>query len=129
MFAWLSREQGRSNSTDGLEAIFLRRKRCSPSFWQKRRITPSSSRRKRCRWPMSEERVVRERAKAFYSRFERKAELQQQTHYCPGCGHGIVHKMIAAAIDQLGIQNRTILISPVGCSVFCLLYTSPSPRD
>ena len=71
---------------------------------------------------MSDERVVRERAKAFYPRFERKAELQQQTHYCPGCGHGIVHKMIAAAIDQLGIQNRTILISPVGCSVFAYHY-------
>ena len=71
---------------------------------------------------MSEERVVRERAKAFYPRFERKAELQQQTHYCPGCGHGIVHKMIAAAIDHLGIQNRTILINPVGCSVFAYHY-------
>jgi 2-oxoisovalerate ferredoxin oxidoreductase beta subunit len=71
---------------------------------------------------MSEERVVRERAKAFYPLFERKAELQQHTHYCPGCGHGIVHKMIAAAIDQLGIQNRTIVISPVGCSVFAYHY-------
>jgi 2-oxoisovalerate ferredoxin oxidoreductase beta subunit len=71
---------------------------------------------------MSDERVVRERAKAFYPRFERKAELQQQTHYCPGCGHGIVHKMIAAAIDQLGIQKRTILIRPVGCSVFAYHY-------
>ena len=42
--------------------------------------------------------------------------------YCPGCGHGIVHKMLARAIDELGIQDRTILISPVGCSVFVYYY-------
>jgi len=42
--------------------------------------------------------------------------------FCPGCGHGIVHKMVAQAIDDLGIQNRTILISPVGCSVFAYYY-------
>jgi 2-oxoisovalerate ferredoxin oxidoreductase beta subunit len=62
------------------------------------------------------------KAKAFYPLYERKSELQHQTHYCPGCGHGIVHKMIAKAIDQLGIQDRTILISPVGCSVFAYYY-------
>ena len=65
---------------------------------------------------------VRSKAKAFYSRYERKDELQHQTHYCPGCGHGIVHKMLARAIDELGIQDRTILISPVGCSVFAYYY-------
>ena len=54
--------------------------------------------------------------------YERKEELQHQTHYCPGCGHGIVHKMLATAIDQLDIQNQTILISPVGCSVFAYNY-------
>jgi 2-oxoisovalerate ferredoxin oxidoreductase beta subunit len=76
---------------------------------------------------MSEERdpqyeVARSRPKSFYTHFERKDELQHQTHYCPGCGHGIVHKMVAQAIDELGIQNRTILISPVGCSVFAYYY-------
>ena len=60
--------------------------------------------------------------KAFYENYERKGELQHQTHYCPGCGHGIVHKMLARAIDELGIQDRTILISPVGCSVFAYYY-------
>ncbi len=59
---------------------------------------------------------------AFYECFERKGELQQQTHYCPGCGHGNVHKMLACAIDELGIKQRTILISPVGCSVFAYYY-------
>lgn len=66
--------------------------------------------------------VVHERAKAFYERFDRKEELQQQTHYCPGCGHGIVHKLLARAIDELDVQNRTILIGPVGCSVFTYNY-------
>ena len=66
--------------------------------------------------------VAHGRAAAFYPVYERKEELQQQTHYCPGCGHGIVHKMLASAIDELGIQNRTILISPVGCSVFAYYY-------
>jgi 2-oxoisovalerate ferredoxin oxidoreductase beta subunit len=66
--------------------------------------------------------VVRSKARAFYDRYERKDELQHQTHYCPGCGHGIIHKMLANAIDELGIQDRTILISPVGCSVFAYYY-------
>ena len=66
--------------------------------------------------------VVHGRAKAFYETFERKHELQHQTHYCPGCGHGVVHKMLARAIDELGIQDKTILISPVGCSVFVYYY-------
>ncbi len=48
------------------------------------------------------------RAKSFYERYERKEELQHQTHFCPGCGHGTVHKMLAQAIDELGIQDRTI---------------------
>jgi 2-oxoisovalerate ferredoxin oxidoreductase beta subunit len=66
--------------------------------------------------------VTHEKAGCFYDRYERKSELQGQTHYCPGCGHGIVHKLLAEAIDQLGIQDRTILISPVGCSVFAYYY-------
>src|SRR6516162_5820622 len=66
--------------------------------------------------------VIRSKAKAFYPLYERKEELQHQTHYCPGCGHGIIHKMLARAIDELGIQDRTILISPVGCSVFAYYY-------
>jgi 2-oxoisovalerate ferredoxin oxidoreductase beta subunit len=62
------------------------------------------------------------RAAVFYDKFERKADLQHQTHYCPGCGHGIVHKLLAKAIDDLGVQDRTVLISPVGCSVFAYYY-------
>ena len=66
--------------------------------------------------------IARCKADAFYDRFERKGELQHQTHYCPGCGHGNISKMLASAIDELGVQDRTILISPVGCSVFGYYY-------
>jgi len=42
------------------------------------------------------------------------------THYCPGCTHGLIHRLIAEAIDELGIREKTIIVAPVGCSV--LLY-------
>ena len=71
---------------------------------------------------MPEFAVLHEKPHSFYDRYERKGELQHQTHYCPGCGHGIVHKLVALAIDQLGIQDRALLISPVGCSVFAYYY-------
>src|SRR5215469_7039686 len=71
---------------------------------------------------MSEMTVTHGRSSAFYDRFERKADAQHQTHYCPGCGHGIVTKLLARAIDELGVQDRTVLVSPVGCSVFGYYY-------
>lgn len=60
--------------------------------------------------------------KSIYGVFERKPGDPRTTHYCPGCGHGNVHKYIAEAIDDFGIQDRTILISPVGCAVFAYYY-------
>ena len=66
--------------------------------------------------------VTRSKSPVFYSAYERKADLQNQTHYCPGCGHGVIHKLIAEAIEELGLQDRTILVSPVGCSVFAYYY-------
>src|SRR5215467_14040731 len=66
--------------------------------------------------------VVYEKSPAFYDKYDRKGELQQQTHYCPGCGHGIVHKLIAESLTELGLQDRAILVSPVGCSVFAYYY-------
>ena len=71
---------------------------------------------------MADYEIINEKSPVFYDHYERKSELQHQTHYCPGCGHGIVHKMLARAIDELGIQDQTILISPVGCSVFAYYY-------
>ena len=43
-------------------------------------------------------------------------------HYCPGCGHGIVHRLVAEVVEELGIQDRTIAIVPVGCAVFGYKY-------
>ena len=44
------------------------------------------------------------------------------THYCPGCTHGVAHRLIAEVIDELGIREKTIGVAPVGCSVFCYNY-------
>ena len=66
--------------------------------------------------------TVHAKSPVFYDSYERKAELKNQTHYCPGCGHGVAHKLIAEAIEDLGLQNRTIFVSPVGCSVFAYYY-------
>ncbi|HUI43324.1 MAG TPA: 2-oxoacid:acceptor oxidoreductase family protein [Terriglobia bacterium] len=66
--------------------------------------------------------VVHSKSPVFYDLYERKSDLKHQTHYCPGCGHGVVHKLIAEAIEDLGLQDRTILVSPVGCSVFAYYY-------
>ena len=53
--------------------------------------------------------------------YERPRTLKlASTHYCPGCGHGIVHRLIAEVIDELGIRERTVAVAPVGCAV--LLY-------
>jgi 2-oxoglutarate/2-oxoacid ferredoxin oxidoreductase subunit beta len=55
--------------------------------------------------------------------YEKPNALREvKTHYCPGCGHGIVHKLVAEAIDELDVQERTILIAPVGCSVLAYNY-------
>src|SRR5215468_7156752 len=66
--------------------------------------------------------VTHSKSPVFYDTFERKGDLKQQTHYCPGCGHGVAHKLIAEAIEELGLQDRTIFVSPVGCSVFAYYY-------
>ena len=66
--------------------------------------------------------VVHEKSELFYDIYDRKSELKQQTHYCPGCGHGVVHKLIAETLQDLGVKDRTIFVSPVGCSVFAYYY-------
>ena len=62
----------------------------------------------------------------FYRRFDRHAHGEGlkgfSTHYCPGCGHGLVHKYLAEAIEELGVQDRTVAVSPVGCAVFLYYY-------
>ena len=63
-----------------------------------------------------------ERPRAFYPVFARKDGDPTVTHYCPGCGHGNVHKYVAEAIDDFGIADRVIFVNPVGCSVFAYYY-------
>jgi len=63
-----------------------------------------------------------QRPRSFYGQFDRKPGDHLTTHYCPGCGHGNIHKMIAEAIDDFGAQDRTVFVSPVGCSVFAYYY-------
>ena len=50
--------------------------------------------------------VVHAKSKLFYPEYERKSDLKHQTHYCPGCGHGVAHKLIAEALEDLGLQDR-----------------------
>jgi 2-oxoglutarate ferredoxin oxidoreductase subunit beta len=55
--------------------------------------------------------------------FKRTPTLKDcPTHYCPGCGHGIAHRLIAEIIDELDIHDRTIGIAPVGCAVLAYDY-------
>jgi 2-oxoglutarate ferredoxin oxidoreductase subunit beta len=55
--------------------------------------------------------------------FERTPTFKDcPTHYCPGCGHGIAHRLIAETVDELGIRGRTIGIAPVGCAVLAYDY-------
>lgn len=51
-----------------------------------------------------------------------KVQIDTIMHYCPGCSHGVVHKILSEVIDELGIQERTIGIAPVGCAVFAYNY-------
>ncbi len=51
-----------------------------------------------------------------------KALSDNHTHYCPGCTHGIVHRLVAETIDELGLQDRTVGIAPVGCAVMAYNY-------
>ena len=43
-------------------------------------------------------------------------------HYCPGCSHGVVHKLVAEVIDEMGMEEKTIGVAPVGCAVFAYNY-------
>lgn len=51
-----------------------------------------------------------------------KALTDKQMHYCPGCTHGVVHRLVAEVIDEMGIQEKTVGIAPVGCAVFAYDY-------
>ena len=56
-------------------------------------------------------------------RFNKPQSLSDQhTHYCPGCTHGVIHRIVAEAIDELGIQGKTVGVAPVGCAVLAYNY-------
>ncbi|GAB1456830.1 MAG: thiamine pyrophosphate-dependent enzyme [Spirochaetia bacterium] len=45
-----------------------------------------------------------------------------QTKYCPGCGHGVIHRLITEVIDELGMQQKSVILNPVGCSIWASIY-------
>jgi 2-oxoisovalerate ferredoxin oxidoreductase beta subunit len=67
------------------------------------------------------EKVIETRG--LYKTFPRKGgSAQTATHYCPGCEHGVLHKLIGEALADLELQDRAVVISPVGCAVFAYYY-------
>ena len=55
--------------------------------------------------------------------YERPKSLSDTfTHYCPGCTHGIAHRILAEVLDELGLRESTVLVAPVGCSVLAYYY-------
>ncbi len=55
--------------------------------------------------------------------FDKPHSLNEMSmHYCPGCTHGIIHRLVAEVMDELGIEGRTIGVAPVGCSVMAYNY-------
>ncbi len=58
----------------------------------------------------------------MYDVFSRSGKQTCATHYCAGCGHGIIHKLITEAMVELGIQDRTVIVNPIGCAVFGYYY-------
>ncbi len=63
------------------------------------------------------------KSNAFQETYKRKpGHDQTNTHYCPGCGHGVIHKLIAEALSDMGLKDRAIMVAPVGCSVFLYYY-------
>ena len=58
----------------------------------------------------------------MYETFDRGGAPTRSTHYCAGCGHGILHKLITEALVEMGIQDRVIMVNPIGCAVFGYYY-------
>ena len=55
--------------------------------------------------------------------FEKPEALSDMhTHYCPGCTHGVIHRLVAEVIDELGVRDRTVGVAPVGCAVLAYNY-------
>jgi len=59
-------------------------------------------------------------ANRVYSRPRLLTEVN--THYCPGCSHGVVHRIVAELLDEMGLEDRAVGVAPVGCAVFAYNY-------
>lgn len=68
---------------------------------------------------MATQDIIKEGTKV-YSR--PKLLTENITHYCPGCAHGVVHKLIAEVLDELNLEDKAIGVAPVGCAVFAYNY-------
>jgi 2-oxoglutarate ferredoxin oxidoreductase subunit beta len=62
-------------------------------------------------------------ANDFNTIFKRPTAMTERiTHYCPGCTHGVIHRLVAESLDELGLRERTVGVAPVGCSVLAYNY-------
>jgi 2-oxoglutarate ferredoxin oxidoreductase subunit beta len=64
--------------------------------------------------------MVEAKTEVVYKRPESFTDVH--THYCPGCTHGVAHRLVAEVIDEMGLREKTIGVAPVGCSVFAYNY-------
>ncbi|MFO8037712.1 MAG: thiamine pyrophosphate-dependent enzyme [Anaerolineales bacterium] len=64
--------------------------------------------------------MVETKTEVVYQRPESFTDVH--THYCPGCTHGVAHRLVAEVIDEMGLREKTIGVAPVGCSVFAYEY-------
>ena len=62
------------------------------------------------------------RTVGMFATFDRSGAATRSSHYCAGCGHGILHKLITEALVEMGLQDHTIVVSPIGCAVFGYYY-------
>ena len=66
--------------------------------------------------------MTQKKTVGMYESFVRSGKETHATHYCAGCGHGIINKLVAEAMVELGLQDRTIIVNPIGCGVFGYYY-------
>ena len=66
--------------------------------------------------------MITKQTLGMYDVFTRGDGTTRATHYCAGCGHGIIHKLISEALTELGLQDNAIMVGPVGCAVFGYYY-------
>ena len=73
---------------------------------------------------MTTEEIERNKLIAPENKVYQKPELMNDVpmHYCPGCSHGVVHKLVAEVIADMGMEDKTVGVSPVGCAVFAYRY-------